>query len=197
MPHKKNPILSERVCGLSRLLRAYASAALENIALWHERDISHSSVERVIWPDAFNVAHYMTNTMIKIVDGLVVNEDIARRNLDITKGLLFSGRVLLALVEKGLAREDAYAVVQENAMKCWEGVRSGDGKSLLELLDGDSRLSNLIDADSLKKMFDVDFYLRHVDEIFGRFQIFKDGDPAETGRSATEFCKNLKPQAKP
>ncbi|MDR2780732.1 MAG: adenylosuccinate lyase [Synergistaceae bacterium] len=174
MPHKKNPILSERVCGLSRLLRAYASSALENIALWHERDISHSSVERVIWGDSFNLAHYMTNIMKKIVDGLVVNQDMIRRNLDMTKGLLFSGRALLELVAKGMSREEAYAVVQENAMRCWDGVQSGGGISMAELLDGDARLSKLKeeDPDGVKKIFDLDFYMKYVDDIFARFPIF-------------------------
>jgi adenylosuccinate lyase len=171
MPHKKNPILSERVTGMARLLRGYASAALENVALWHERDISHSSVERVIWPDAFNIAHYMTNVMRRIVDGLVVNEAQISRNLEITKGLLFSGRVLLALVEWGLSREDAYAVVQENAMRCWESIVSGgEPKPLLSLLSEDPRLSDFAGGSGrLESLFDLDFYTRHVDEIFTRF----------------------------
>jgi adenylosuccinate lyase len=174
MPHKKNPILSERVCGMARLLRAYASSAIENIALWHERDISHSSVERVIWGDSFNLAHYMTDIMKKIIDGLVVNQSMIRRNLDMTKGLLFSGRVLLELVAKGVSREDAYAVVQENAMRCWNEVLSGGGTPLVELLDGDVRLSKLKeeDPDGIKKLFDLDFYVRYVDDIFARFSVF-------------------------
>jgi adenylosuccinate lyase len=173
MPHKKNPILCERVSGMARLLRGYASTALENVALWHERDISHSSVERVIWPDAFHLAHYMTNTMKKIIDGLVVNEARMLKNLDITKGLLFSGRVLLALVEWGLSREDAYAIVQDNAMRCWESA--GDsGASLHDLIAADPRLSGFTGGDpaKLKDLFSVDFYLRYVDEIFSRFEIF-------------------------
>jgi adenylosuccinate lyase len=173
MPHKKNPILCERVSGMARLLRGYASTALENVALWHERDISHSSVERIIWPDAFHLAHYMTNTMKKIIDGLVVNEARMLKNLDITKGLLFSGRVLLALIEWGLSREDAYAIVQDNAMRCWEGA--GDsGPSLRGLLAADPRLSGFIEGSAvrLNDLFDTDFYLRYVDEIFSRFEIF-------------------------
>jgi adenylosuccinate lyase len=176
MPHKKNPILSERVCGLSRLLRGYASGALENVSLWHERDISHSSVERVIWGDSFNIAHYMTGIMKRITDGLVVNEARIRRNIDLTGGLLFSGRVLLAAVEMGLSREDAYAIIQENAMKCWESVQGGGHETLLALLEQDSRVSGLLssDRDALKKLFDLDFYLRYVDEIFKRFPIFSE-----------------------
>jgi adenylosuccinate lyase len=175
MPHKKNPILSERVCGLSRLLRGYASAALENVSLWHERDISHSSVERVIWPDAFHAAHYMTKITKKVVDGLVVNERMIRRNLDMTRGLLFSGRALLSLVELGLSREDAYAAVQENAMRCWEATLDGtDELSLRDLLERDPRLAGLKSGGGLERLFDVGFYLRHVDEIFARFDVFKD-----------------------
>jgi adenylosuccinate lyase len=176
MPHKKNPILSERVCGLSRLLRGYASGALENVSLWHERDISHSSVERVIWGDSFNLAHYMTGIMKRIIDGLVVNEESIAKNLDLTKGLLFSGRVLLAALETGMSREEAYLVVQENAMKCWESVQGGGNETLLGLLERDPRISGLLssDKDALKKMFDLDFYLRYVDEIFKRFPIFSE-----------------------
>jgi adenylosuccinate lyase len=175
MPHKKNPILSERVCGMARLLRAYASSALENIALWHERDISHSSVERVIWGDSFNLAHYMTEIMKKITDGLAVNRDMIRRNLNMTNGLLFSGRVLLELVEAGMSREEAYAVTQENAMRCWNEALSGGGVSLAELLDGDARLSKLKekDPDGVKKLFDLDFYMKYVDDIYARFPIFE------------------------
>jgi len=175
MPHKKNPILSERVCGLSRLLRGYASGALENVALWHERDISHSSVERVIWGDSFNLAHYMTRIMKRIIDGLVVNEAQIKRNLDLTKGLLFSGRVLLAAVEAGMSREDAYSVVQENAMKCWESVRNGGSETLLDLLERDARMAKLTASgpDAIKKLFGLDFYLRYADEIFSRFPIFE------------------------
>jgi adenylosuccinate lyase len=164
------------VSGLSRLLRGYSTVAVENIPLWHERDISHSSVERVIWSDAFNLAHYMTGLMKRVIDGLVVNERMIRRNLDMTRGLLFSGRVLLALVERGMSREDAYAVVQDNAMKCWDMAQSGEGESsLLELLRDDARVAALpLDdgADWLGGLFDMDFYLRYVDEIFSRFEIF-------------------------
>ena len=164
MPHKKNPILCERVCGMSRLLRGYAVPALENIALWHERDISHSSVERVMWPDAFHLAHYMTKKMTAIMKGLVVNEDKMLEDIDITKGLLFSGRVLLAIVEnEGLSREDAYAIAQSNAMTCWETK-----KPLLELLKEDPRITKMSDAE-LESLFDLGYYLKHIDEVFARF----------------------------
>lgn len=175
MPHKKNPILSERVCGMARLIRGYAVTASENIALWHERDISHSSAERIIWQDAFHAAHYITNIMKRIIDGLQVNEAQIARNVDITKGLLFSGRVLLALVESGMSREDAYAAVQESAMKCWDAITAGvPGKSFREHLEADPRVDAFTGGDSSKldELFDINFYLRFVDEIFGRFEIF-------------------------
>jgi adenylosuccinate lyase len=173
MPHKKNPILSERVSGMARLLRGYASSALEDIALWHERDISHSSVERVIWPDAFHLAHYMTKITKKVIDGLVVDEGRMKRNLELTRGLLFSGRVLLALVEYGFSREDAYAIVQECAMRCWEGVQAGPaGPGLCDLLAAHPRLAEFKgDGDArLNDLFDLKFYFRYVDDIFGRFK---------------------------
>jgi adenylosuccinate lyase len=186
MPHKKNPILSERVCGMARLLRGYSSASLENVALWHERDISHSSVERVAWPDAFHLAHYMTGIMKRIIDGLVVNEPRIEKNLNLTKGLLFSGRVLLALVEWGLSREDAYAIVQDNAMLCWEAVvNCTEGESLVSMLAADRRLAGWLASNpgKLEDMFGVDYYLRYVDDIFARFPVF-DGrrNEAEGGR---------------
>ena len=174
MPHKKNPILSERVCGLARLLRGYAAAALENIALWHERDISHSSAERVIWPDAFNAAHYMTDIMKRVTDGLVVNERMIERNLELTGGLIASGRVLLALVESGMTREDAYAVVQENAMKCWDAAQRGETVPMRGLLEADPRTAPLARGDGgMEELFKFDFFLAHVDEIFARFPIFE------------------------
>lgn len=171
MPHKKNPILCERVCGMARLLRAYAQSSLENVPLWHERDISHSSVERVIWPDAFQIAHYMTKIMTRVVEGLVVNEGQLRRNLDRTRGLIFSGRVLLALIEWGLSREDAYAVVQQNAMRCWESVLADESPvSFEDLLAADPRLAEF-DRSKLDELFELDFYLRYVDEVFARFDV--------------------------
>lgn len=164
MPHKKNPILCERVCGMSRLLRGFAVPALEDIALWHERDISHSSVERVMWPDAFHLAHYMTKIMIKVMSGLVVNADKMMEDIDITKGLLFSGRVLITLVEReGVSREDAYAIAQSNAMRCWN-----EKVPLLELLKSDPRITKMTDS-GLESLFDLGYYLKHIDEVFSRF----------------------------
>lgn len=180
MPHKRNPILSERISGMARMLRGYASMALENVALWHERDISHSSVERVVWPDAFHLAHYMTRIARRVVDGLVVNEAQIRRNLNRTRGLLFSGRVLLALVEWGLSREDAYAIVQDNAMRCWDSVSADDPATadvtFETLLAADPRVARFVGAEpeKLQVLFDVEHYLRYVDEIFSRFPLFEE-----------------------
>mgnify|MGYP002352380664 CR=1 FL=1 len=164
MPHKKNPILCERICGMARLLRGYTIPAVENIALWHERDISHSSVERVMWPDIFHLVLYMTRTMTKIISGLTVNSEKMKDNIEITKGLLFSGRVLVTLVEKeGISREEAYAIAQSNAMRCWN-----EKIPLLELLKNDPRINKMSESE-LESLFDLEYYLKHIDEIFGRF----------------------------
>lgn len=164
MPHKKNPIICERVCGMSRLLRGYALSALENIALWHERDISHSSVERVIWPDMFNIIHYMTKKMSHVVNNLTVHEDKMLKDIDLTNGLLFTGRTLLAIIEaEGISREEAYAIAQSNAMRCWS-----EKIPLLELLKQDERIEHMTDEE-LESLFNLDYYYKHVDTIFSRF----------------------------
>lgn len=166
MPHKRNPILCERISGMSRLLRGYAITAMENMTLWHERDISHSSAERIIWPDAFHLITYMLSKMTYIVKNMVVNTSKMRENLDITRGLVFSQRVLLDLVERfDLPREEAYAIVQENAMKCWSG-----GKPFRELLLEDDRIASRITQEDLGELFSTDHYFRWVDEIFARFR---------------------------
>lgn len=168
MPHKKNPILSERVCGMARLLRAYTIPALENVALWHERDISHSSVERVMWPDIFHLIIYMARTATKVIKDLSVDAEKMRENIDLTGGLLFTGRVLVELVEKeGISREDSYAIAQSNAMKCWK-----ERTPLLELLKKDSRI-NRMTGEELESLFDLEYYLKHVEEIFNRFPELK------------------------
>ncbi len=164
MPHKKNPILCERITGMARLLRSYHLAALENVALWHERDISHSSVERIAWPDSFHLAHYMARLLERVVQGMTVDVDQMRRNLDLTKGLVFSQRVLLGLVERGLSREDAYAVVQSNAMRCWDGEGT-----FRDLLGVDDRVVASLSGDDLDALFAEDHYFRHVDAVFDRF----------------------------
>ena len=164
MPHKKNPILCERVCGMARLLRGNAVPAMEDIALWHERDISHSSVERIIWPDCFHTFNYMCSTMFKIINNLVVNIEEMRENINATNGLLFSGRVLVELVEReGISREDAYSIVQDNAMICWETKTP-----LLDLLAKDARIKKT-SRGQLAGLFNLDYYMKHVDEIFARF----------------------------
>lgn len=166
MPHKKNPIKSERICGLARLLRGYAMTAMENIALWHERDISHSSVERIIWPDAFHAAHFMLTDIVKVLKGLVVDEARIASNIELTGGVIFSQRVMLFLIEEaGLSREDAYKIVQENAMR----TTRGEGK-FLGLLKNDSRLIGAVDLGKLETLFDINYYSRYVNKIFERFR---------------------------
>jgi adenylosuccinate lyase len=164
MPHKKNPILSERVCGMARLLRGYTVPAVENIALWHERDISHSSVERVMWPDVFHLILYMTKTMTKIISGIYVNKEKMKENIEITNGLLFSGRILITLVEReGISREEAYTIAQSNAMRCWN-----EKTPLLELLKNDPRIKKTSESE-LESLFDLEYYLKHIEEVFSRF----------------------------
>jgi len=164
MPHKRNPITSERLSGLARILRANAGAGYENIALWHERDITHSSVERVIVPDSCILAHYMLVRLNRILKNLLVYPGTMKENLDKTKGLIFSQRVLLALVEKGIAREEAYLFVQRNAMNVWKG--KGDFK---QLLLGDEEVMSCLSAEEIDDLFDVNYFLRHLDMIYDRF----------------------------
>ena len=163
MPHKRNPITGERLTGMARLVRGYAIPALENVALWHERDISHSSVERVILPDAFLALDYMLATATRLVTGLVVRTERLEEVLWSSGGLVFSQRVLLGLVESGLTREDAYALVQRNAMQSWE-----TGTPLKDLLAADAEVSQRLDSAKLDELFDPTWYLRHVDELMER-----------------------------
>jgi len=163
MPHKRNPIGSEQIVGLARLLRGNAHAAIENIALWHERDISHSSVERVILPDSFIALDHMLRRFTKIVRGLVVHPDRMRENLDRSRGVVFSGTVLLELAKKGVSREQAYEWVQRNAMRSFDEQR--DFKALL-LADPD--LTRVLAREEIERAFDLDEQLRHVDHIFDR-----------------------------
>jgi adenylosuccinate lyase len=165
MPHKKNPILCERITGLARLIRGYLNPALENNALWHERDISHSSVERVILPDATIALDYQLSLTIRVVDGMTVDTTRMRQNLDATHGLVYSAHILLALVEAGMSREDAYAAIQSAAMKTWdEGVHFRD--TLLEL----DTVKAVTDAAKLDALMDPDRYLVHIDQIFKRLE---------------------------
>ncbi len=163
MPHKRNPVNCERICGLSRLLRANAHTATENVALWHERDISHSSVERVIVPDSFLVADFITFQMREILAGLLVYPERMRVNVDRTRGLVYSQRVLLALTTAGLAREKAYAIVQRHAMDAWKAE-----PDLMTRLLADSEVTKALDRASLERCFDPEYFLRHVGHIFDR-----------------------------
>jgi adenylosuccinate lyase len=163
MPHKKNPILSENLCGLARLLRGYASTAMENVALWHERDISHSSVERVIGPDATGVADFMVRRAASLVDGLVVNTERMRKNLELTGGLFFSEAVLLTLVRKGMARQAAYELVQRNALK----ASAGEGR-FRDLLLADPEIMARLSPADVDRAFDLDHHLRFAGQIVDR-----------------------------
>ncbi len=168
MPHKRNPILTENLTGLARTVRAAVVPALENVALWHERDISHSSVERMIGPDATVTLDFALARLAGVVDKLVVYPEAMQRNLEGLRGLIFSQRVLLALTQAGMSREDAYQAVQRNAMKAWE-----EGKSFLGELKADPDVSKHIDAASLEDLFDLGYHTKHVDTVFSR--VFGDG----------------------
>ena len=163
MPHKRNPVRCERVCGLARLLRGYALAGFENQALWHERDISHSSVERVVLPDAFLVLHFMAVDLAGVLEGLRVHPDRMRANLDAGGGLVFSQRVLLALTKSGMARDDAYRVVQGHALAASDG-----GAPFRAALEADPAVLAALPPEALAGCFDLDYYLRSVDAIFAR-----------------------------
>jgi adenylosuccinate lyase len=163
MPHKRNPELCERICGLARLVRGYALTALENIALWHERDISHSSTERIILPDACLVVDYVLNIFTSIMQGLQVYPENMRRNLELTQGLVFSQRVLLALIDKGLTRQQAYELVQRNAMNSWK-----KRTSFLGLLKADPEITARLSSAELESLFDYNYFLKYVDSIFKR-----------------------------
>ena len=163
MPHKRNPELCERVCGLARLIRGHALTSLENIALWHERDISHSSTERVILPDSCLALDYMLSIFASIIRGLKVYPENMRHNIELTQGLIFSQRVLLALIDKGLTREEAYKMVQDNAMKAWQRR-----KSFLSLLEADRGITAHLSKKELKSLFDYNYYLKYVDIAFER-----------------------------
>lgn len=163
MPHKRNPVLSENLSGLARLVRSYALAALENVALWHERDISHSSVERVIGPDATIVLDFMLGRFTDMMDKLVVYPERMLSNLNITHGVIFSQKVLLALIERGTTREEAYEIVQKNAMKSWQ-----EGLEFRDLLEKDSTVAKYLQKKELAAIFNVNNFLKNLDFIFNR-----------------------------
>ncbi|MBC7229692.1 MAG: adenylosuccinate lyase [Actinobacteria bacterium] len=165
MPHKRNPILCERICGLARVLRGNAMAAMENVALWHERDISHSSVERVIIPDSTTLLHYMLVKFRGVVEGLQVYPENMRRNLELNRGLIFSENVLLALVDRGLTREEAYALVQRNAMRAWD-----EGGDFRALLAADPEVASRLGGEELEACFDLERQLRNLGEVFARLE---------------------------
>jgi adenylosuccinate lyase len=163
MPHKRNPIVSENLCGLARLVRANSLAAMENVALWHERDISHSSVERVIMPDSTILTDYMLSKVTDLIKRLVVYPDRMRRNLELTGGLVYSQRLLLALIEKGAQRKESYEAVQRNAMASWQGAGG-----LQELAGKDPFVTRHLKAREISACFDPKYYLRHLDRIYQR-----------------------------
>jgi adenylosuccinate lyase len=165
MPHKRNPIVSERICGLARVVRAAAVTGLENVALWHERDISHSSAERVVLPDAFLAVDYMLDRFSWLMEGLVVRAERMRENLDASHRLYFSQRLLLALVESGLARDEAYRLVQRHAMRAWD-----EGLDFPELVLADAEIAGRVD---LAAVFDLGAYTRHVDVVFERLRTLR------------------------
>ena len=176
MPHKRNPVLSENLSGLARLMRGYALAAMENVALWHERDISHSSVERVIAPDATILLDFMLKRFSGLVENLVVYPERMMENIRLTRGVIFSQQVLLKLIEKKMTREEAYAVVQDNAMRAWQ-----EGLEFKDLLMADERVRSVIDRKEIEAVFRLENFLEHVDYIFGR--AFK-GDAGKKLRSS-------------
>jgi adenylosuccinate lyase len=163
MPHKRNPVLAENLTGLARIVRGYAVPAMENVALWHERDISHSSVERMIGPDATVTLDFALNRLAGVIEKLVIYPENMKKNLDRLGGLHNSQRILLALTQAGVSREDAYAMVQRNAMKTWE-----EGKDFLAELKSDTEVTSKVAAKDLEAMFDLGYHFKHVDTIFDR-----------------------------
>jgi adenylosuccinate lyase len=163
MPHKRNPIISERICGMARIVRANSLVGLENIALWHERDISHSSAERVVLPDSSIALDYMLQKAIGLIDGLVVYPERMLENLGATRGLIFSGQLLLALTNKGVSRETAYEWVQRNAMRVWD-----ENLEFENLVKADTDITSRLSAEEIDRTFSLDHYLRNVDQVFKR-----------------------------
>jgi adenylosuccinate lyase len=163
MPHKRNPILSERICGMARTIRANAIVGMENIALWHERDISHSSAERIVLPDSSAALDYILAKAASLLDGLVVYPENMMKNLNATRGLVFSGQLMLALTQKGVSREDAYTWTQRNAMKVWD-----EGGEYRELVMKDADISSRLSEEEIARVFDVAHYLRNVEKVFER-----------------------------
>ncbi len=186
MPHKRNPELCERICGLARLVRGYALTSLENIALWHERDISHSSTERIILPGSCLTLDYCLNLFISVMTGLEVYPKKMKQNLDLTKGLIFSQRIMLALIDKGLSRQKAYELVQRNAMKAWER-----NKNFFTLLKADAEVTTVLPPDELELLFNEQYYLRFIDDIFKRIGLT---ETQWKGKASTTAPTDLAPR---
>ena len=163
MPHKRNPILSERICGMARTVRANAIVGFENVALWHERDISHSSAERIVLPDSSATLDYILAKTTSLLDTLVVYPENMLKNLALTRGLVFSGQLMLALTQKGVSREDAYVYTQRNAMKVWD-----EGGEYKDLIKGDADVASHLTAEEIDRVFDLKYYLRNVEKVFAR-----------------------------
>jgi adenylosuccinate lyase len=163
MPHKRNPIISERICGIARVIRANSLVGMENVVLWHERDISHSSAERVVLPDSSIGLDYILQKTVSLIEGLVVYPERMRENLAATRGLIFSGQLLLVLTKKEVSREVAYDLVQQNAMRVWD-----EDKDFQELVKGDAEIARYLSADEIDRVFSLDTYLKNVDAIFKR-----------------------------
>ncbi|WP_149403161.1 adenylosuccinate lyase [Dictyobacter arantiisoli] len=170
MPHKRNPELCERICGLARLLRGYAVTAMENVALWHERDISHSSTERIIIPDACTLLDYMLHIFTNVISGLQVDAERMLANLNMTGGLVFSQRILLALIDKGVGRQEAYKIVQRNAKKVWAQTSQGaiKGAALVDALSEDAEVTGYLNRQELEELTSTDYYTKYVDYSFKR-----------------------------
>lgn len=163
MPHKRNPIICEQLCGLARLVRSNLQAGLENVALWHERDISHSSVERVILADSCILTDYLLQKAAILIDKLVVHPEQMRKNMEASRGLVFSGALLLAMTESGLSREEAYRLVQRRALQALD-----EGKDFRQLVLADPDITAIMPPEQIERVFDVNLYLRNVDKIFAR-----------------------------
>jgi len=163
MPHKRNPIICERICGLSRVVRAYAIVALENVNLWHERDISHSSAERIIIPDSNILVDYMLQIFSNLIDNLNVYPEHMKENLNKTRGLIFSQKIMLDLTKKGLSREEAYRIVQRISMQVWQGKENFN-----ELILRDSEIAQYLSESEIRRCFDYQNYLKNIDKIFSR-----------------------------
>ena len=186
MPHKRNPELCERISGLARLIRGYSLTSMENVALWHERDISHSSTERVILPDSCLLLDYMMSLFSGIIANLRVFPENMKQNMEISKGLLFSQRVMLALIDKGLTRQEAYEIVQKNAMDSWEGK-----SKFITLLKKDSKAKELLTEEEIDELFDYNYYIKHVDDIFNRLGL----SPNQWKKRKISTDNNLAPGA--